>query len=142
MADRFTKEKRSRIMSTVRGFDTEPELLVRRALHRNGYRFRLHRSDLPGKPDIVLPSRRVVVLVHGCFWHRHPGCKKATLPRQNSTFWKAKLNGNKARDVRVVKKLTALGWKVIVVWECERKSGFHRLLKELARRPTARHANA
>jgi DNA mismatch endonuclease (patch repair protein) len=94
-------------------------MLVRRAAHRLGYRFRIHRSDLPGTPDLVFPSRRVVVFVHGCFWHRHRGCKRCTQPKTRSAFWQAKFDANEARDRRQASELTELGWKVIVIWECE-----------------------
>lgn len=114
-----TAQHRSWNMSRVKGRDTKPELAVRSLLHRLGYRFRLHRQDLPGKPDIVLPGRRAVVLVHGCFWHRHPDCRYATTPKSNREYWQRKFAGNKERDRRQRAELAALGWKVIVVWECE-----------------------
>ena len=110
---------RSRIMSAIRGHDTTPERLVRSALHRHGLRFRLHVRDLPGRPDIVLPRHRTVVLVHGCFWHRHLGCAKSALPVRNRAWWAAKLRRNRARDRRNLRDLRAAGWRVIVVWECE-----------------------
>lgn len=119
--DRYTRQKRSALMSKVRGKDTKPEKLVRSMLHRMGFRFRLHRKDLPGRPDIVLPKHRTVVFVHGCFWHRHPGCKKTSFPQTNTRFWEAKLAGNMDRDARNMEELARLGWKVIVVWECELK---------------------
>ncbi len=99
--DMFTPEKRSQIMSRVRSKNTKPELEVRSALHAMGYRFRLHRKDLPGKPDVVLPKYRTALFVHGCFWHQHPGCRKATLPKNNANFWREKLEGNVARDARI-----------------------------------------
>ncbi len=110
---------RSRIMSAIRGHDTTPERLVRSALHRHGLRFRLHVRDLPGRPDIVLPRHRTVILVHGCFWHRHLGCAKSTLPARNRAWWVAKLRRNRARDRRNLRDLRAAGWRVVVVWECE-----------------------
>lgn len=109
--------ERRRNMSAIKGKDTRPELVVRRVLHRLGYRFRLHRRDLPGCPDIVLPGRRSVVLVHGCFWHRH-GCPNSTLPRTRRDWWAAKLARNAERDTANIVKLRALGWAVLVVWEC------------------------
>ena len=114
-------EARRRNMAAVRGKHTKPELLVRRLLHRLGYRFRLHRRDLPGRPDVVFPSRRKVVEVRGCFWHRHqaPSCRNAVLPRTRAEWWQAKLDANVARDERNMKALLELGWKVLVVWECE-----------------------
>lgn len=107
------------MMSRIRGSDTKPELAVRRWLHRRGYRFRLHRRDLPGRPDIVLPSLRTVVQVHGCFWHRHQGCRLAYTPKTNVYKWQSKFEENVARDKRDVEALAELGWRVIIVWECE-----------------------
>lgn len=106
------------MMSGIRGRDTKPEMVVRRALFAAGFRFRLHRRDLPGVPDVVLPGRRVAVFVHGCFWHRHGACRYAKLPSTRQEFWKAKLEGNAARDARAAKALLAAGWRVLVVWEC------------------------
>lgn len=106
-------------MSRVRSKDTAPELLVRSILHRLGYRFRLHRKDLPGNPDIVLPKYHTVIFVHGCFWHQHPGCKKAVIPRDNSEYWSAKLARNVRRDTETRRKLDELGWETIVLWGCE-----------------------
>lgn len=106
-------------MSRIRSRDTTPERLVRSLLHRMGYRFRLHRKDLPGRPDIVLSRYRSVVLVHGCYWHRHPDCRLAYTPKSNVEFWQAKFRENVSRDVRRSQELAALGWRVITVWECE-----------------------
>lgn len=108
-------------MSRVRGKDTSPELTVRRLVHALGYRFRLHRRDLPGSPDLVFPSRRKVIFVHGCFWHRHPdpGCKLARMPKSRQEFWEPKLEGNRARDLRNEAALRGLGWDVLTIWECE-----------------------
>jgi len=108
-------------MSRIRSKNTKPEILVRKWLHKQGFRFRLHQKDLPGKPDIVLPKYRTVIFVHGCFWHRHPGCKRTTTPSTNTEFWEEKFRKNVDRDVRNRETLEALGWKVIVVWECEVK---------------------
>lgn len=105
-------------MSGIRGKDTRPEMLVRKALFAAGFRFRLHRADLPGAPDIVLPGRRVAVFVHGCFWHMHAGCRFAKLPATRTEFWKAKLEGNVARDRKAIEVLTGSGWRTLVVWEC------------------------
>ncbi|MFM9146178.1 MAG: very short patch repair endonuclease [Phycisphaerales bacterium] len=113
---------RSRIMAAIRGHDTTPERLVRSALHRHGLRFRLHVGGLPGRPDIVLPRHRTVILVHGCFWHRHLGCARSTLPATNRAWWVAKLRRNRARDRQNLRALRAAGWRVIVVWECQRGS--------------------
>ena len=109
---------RSRMMSGIRGKDTKPELIVRSFLHRAGLRFRLH-AKLPGKPDLVLPKYRSTVFVHGCFWHRHEGCRYATMPANNVAFWREKFVANVARDVKVRQKLEELGWRVLVIWSCE-----------------------
>ena len=112
-------------MGRIRGKDTAPELVVRKILHGMGCRFRLHRKGLPGRPDVVLPKYRTVVFVHGCFWHRHRGCRNCTTPRNRGAWWLAKLNGNAARDRLNARALRKLGWLVIVVWECEtEKAGF------------------
>ena len=105
-------------MARIRGVDTKPELWVRRALHAQGYRFRLHVRGLPGKPDIVFAKRRTAVFVHGCFWHRH-GCKKTTHPKSRQDYWESKFATNVARDQRNAEALTADGWRIFVVWECE-----------------------
>lgn len=118
MADVVDAATRSRMMSGIRGRDTRPEMVVRRALFAAGFRFRLHRRDLPGAPDIALPGRKIAVFVHGCFWHRHSGCRLSKLPATRAEFWKAKLEGNVERDARVVKALQAMGWRVLIVWEC------------------------
>ncbi|MCS6921284.1 MAG: DNA mismatch endonuclease Vsr [Elioraea sp.] len=122
MADRLTPEARSRLMATIRGKDTGPELAVRRLLHSMGYRFRLHRRDLPGTPDIVLPSRRKAIFVHGCFWHGHPRCRFATRPATRPEFWAEKIARNKRRDRIAAARLRRLGWSVMIVWECGLRS--------------------
>lgn len=109
------------LMARVKGTNTKPELIVRRVLHAMGRRFRLHRDDLPGRPDIVLPRYRIAIFVHGCFWHRHPGCRGTTTPKTRADFWNAKFDGNVARDRSAEMALQAAGWKVLVVWECETK---------------------
>ena len=119
MADHLTKEERSRNMSRVRGKNTKPERKIRSLLHRMGYRFSLHRKDLPGKPDIILPKYQSVVLVHGCFWHMCTKCGAGTIPETRKAFWKKKLEGNAERDRRNVFDLKKAGWKVVTVWECE-----------------------
>jgi DNA mismatch endonuclease (patch repair protein) len=119
MADVFSSAERSAIMSRIGGKDTAPELLVRRLLAGLGFRFRLHRSDLPGKPDIVLPKNRKIIFVHGCFWHGHGKCARAALPSSNVTFWKNKISGNRARDYRIKRKLRRMGWSVLEVWQCQ-----------------------
>ncbi|MER9365038.1 DNA mismatch endonuclease Vsr [Mesorhizobium sp. M0518] len=110
---------RRKMMAQFRSKDTKPEVMVRRALHRLGFRFRLHRSDLPGTPDIVLPRHRTIILVHGCFWHQHNGCRDARMPRTRQDYWSAKFQRNSERDVKITAALTALGWRVLVVWECD-----------------------
>lgn len=122
MADVFSKEKRSWIMGRVRGRDTGPEMTVRRMIHAMGFRFRLHRKDLPGRPDIVLPGRRKIVFVHGCFWHGHAGCPRSRRPETNKEFWDRKIDGNIKRDKKIKAELKRLGWKALVVWECRTRT--------------------
>ena len=117
--DIISKEKRSWNMSKIRSKNTKPELVVRSFLHKKGFRFRLHSKNLPGKPDIVLPKYKTVIFVHGCFWHRHPGCKYSYKPKSRKNFWEKKFRENTGRFMLVKRKLKNLGWKVIVVWECE-----------------------
>lgn len=119
MPDILNRTQRSKLMARIRGSDTTPELAVRRIAHRMGFRFRLHRKDLPGRPDLVFPKYRVALFVHGCFWHRHEGCKFAYMPKTRIEFWKKKFEGNIARDKRQESALCALGWKVLTIWECE-----------------------
>ena len=119
--DTLTPEHRSWNMSRIKGSNTAPERLVRSLLHRMGYRFRLHRKDLPGRPDIVLPKFETVILVHGCYWHRHTGCRFAYTPKSNTDFWNAKFKENVRRDAVQFRQLTDLGWRVMIVWECETK---------------------
>lgn len=117
--DVFDRETRSRNMSAIRGADTKPEVALRRALHALGYRFRLHRRNLPGRPDIVLPGRSITIFVHGCYWHRHPGCRFATTPSTRTEFWSQKFEQNVARDARNHRELRELGWHVATIWECQ-----------------------
>ena len=117
--DTLTPEQRSALMSRIRGVDTKPELVVRRALHAQGYRYRLHGRKLPGRPDLVFRKRRVVVFVHGCFWHRHEGCPKSRLPKSRADYWRAKFESNVERDQRNERVLADDGWRVFVAWECE-----------------------
>jgi DNA mismatch endonuclease (patch repair protein) len=119
MTDVFTKSKRSEVMSRIKGRNTKPELAVRSLLHRMGYRFRLHKADLPGKPDIVLSRYKTITFVHGCFWHRHKDCRFAYTPKSRTEFWLKKLESNVIRDIQVKSDLELLGWRVITVWECE-----------------------
>lgn len=114
-------EQRSVLMSRIRGKDTKPEMSVRRIAHGLGYRFRIHRRDLPGSPDMVFPRLRKIIFVHGCYWHQHRGCRYAYLPKSNTEFWKRKFDANVARDNSSVAKLEKLGWEVLIVWECETK---------------------
>lgn len=118
-ADPLISFTRSRTMRAVAQKNTTPELRVRRRLHALGFRFRLHRRDLPGTPDIVLPRHKAVILVHGCFWHQHPGCRRAARPRTRQDYWLPKLDRNVSRDAKAVAALEALGWRVLVLWECE-----------------------
>lgn len=118
MADIVDPATRSRMMASIRGRDTGPEMSVRRGLHAAGLRFRLHRADLPGRPDITLPGRRVAIFVHGCFWHRHDGCRLTTTPATRADFWAAKFDGNVRRDAVAQDRLAELGWRVAIIWEC------------------------
>jgi len=139
--DTLTPEQRRRAMASVKSENTAPELLVRRILHANGFRFRLHRKDLPGKPDIVLPKYRTVIFVHGCFWHQHTGCPHASRPSSNQDYWQPKLDRNIERDAKRQAALRALGWRVIVVWECNTKN-LPKIATELKQLLTARHQAA
>lgn len=118
MADIVDQKTRSRMMSGIGGKDTKPELALRKALHARGYRYRLHHRKLPGRPDIVMPGRRIAIFVHGCFWHRHPECRYATTPATRPDFWAQKFERNVERDAENIAALQDLGWRVAVVWEC------------------------
>lgn len=122
MADTLSPQARSRVMSRIKGKDTGPELALRRALHAQGYRYRLHVRALPGTPDLVFPARRKVIFVHGCFWHQHPGCKRATIPSSRREFWLPKLARTVERDRAAIAALNAAGWDVLVIWECALKA--------------------
>lgn len=119
MPDRLTPEQRHQNMSHVRSSNTKPELALRSALWHRGFRYRVNDKRLPGTPDIVLPKYRTVIFVHGCFWHGHKACKKSSIPKSNTDFWKAKITRNQERDQEIWRKLEANGWAVIIVWECE-----------------------
>jgi DNA mismatch endonuclease (patch repair protein) len=119
MADTLTQAQRSERMRRIKGKDTRPEMLVRRLLFGAGYRYRLHRKDLPGRPDMVFRSRRAVIFVHGCFWHQHQGCKTSHTPKLRSSYWAEKFKMNIDRDAVAIQRLEAEGWRVIVAWECE-----------------------
>ena len=134
MADIVSSALRSRMMSGIQARDTKPEILVRKALHTQGYRFRIHRKDLPGKPDIVLPRFRAVIPVHGCFWHMHKSCKLARILSTRTEFWSAKLHANAIRDQTAHSRLLALEWRVLTIWECYLKSTSPEVLQaDLAR---------
>lgn len=120
--DRISSERRSANMRAVASRNTRPEIIVRRLLHRLGYRYRLHQRDLPGSPDLVFAGRRLALFVHGCFWHSHPHCSKATIPASNTEFWRAKLDRNKRRDEQAQSALKVAGWRTGVVWECETRN--------------------
>src|SRR5688572_5149831 len=119
MADVHDKKTRSYNMSQIKGKNTKPEMLVRKFLHANGFRYRLHAKNLPGKPDIVLPKYKTVIFVHGCFWHGHKDCKKSVLPKTRKEWWKYKITGNINNDAKAIITLEKLGWKVITIWSCE-----------------------
>ena len=130
LADHVDKRKRSEIMAKVRSRDTEPEMRVRRSLHRAGFRYRLHPPELPGRPDLLFPRHRIALFVHGCFWHSH-GCNKSQLPKSNVTFWSEKIQRNVSRDLGVRHQLEQLGWKWRVIWQCELMPGLTRISAEL-----------
>jgi DNA mismatch endonuclease (patch repair protein) len=132
VVDVLSPEQRHRCMARVKAKDTTPERVVRSTLHRLGFRFKLHSSALPGRPDVVMPKYRTVVFVHGCFWHGHKRCARATRPSSNVAFWNRKLDGNEARDARVQCALRDLGWTVLVVWECQTREA-DLLLRQLSR---------
>lgn len=130
--DRISRETRSRIMASVKSKNTKLELRIRSTAHRLGFRFRLHRSDLPGKPDLVFPSRRIALFVHGCFWHGHDCPHGRRMPVANAEYWQRKIHGNVERDAKVLAELVALGWKPVVIWECQIKdSDLPQLLKKM-----------
>jgi DNA mismatch endonuclease, patch repair protein len=122
MTDKISKARRSANMRAVRSRNTRPEIRVRQTAHRLGYRFRLHRGDLPGKPDIAFPARRKAIFVHGCFWHQHRGCPRATVPKSNRGFWRPKLARNVARDAGQLAAIRKRGWRALVIWECQVKN--------------------
>lgn len=136
MADIVSRATRSRMMSGIKGKHTKPELIVRRFLHRQGLRFRLHDKRLAGRPDLVFGKFEAVVNVHGCFWHQHPGCRFAYMPASNTAFWRAKLSGNAQRDARNDLALRREGWRVFTVWECEaaNEKRLARLAKAIGKR--------
>lgn len=142
MQDRLSKERRSWNMSRIRPKDTTPELIVRRCLHRMGYRFRLHVKSLPGCPDVVLTKHRTVIFIHGCFWHRHLGCKNCTTPTHRRDFWVQKLEANAMRDRVHARALKTLGWRVVVIWECQtEKPALEKQLGRRLKESTSGHAD-
>lgn len=133
MVDIVDDKTRSRMMAGIKGKNTTPEVLLRKALHGAGFRFRLHAAKLPGRPDIVLPKYRAAIFVHGCFWHRHDGCRNASVPKTNAAFWKEKFQRNVARDATNRTDLKEAGWRVAIIWECAiRKRGEADVAAELA----------
>lgn len=132
MADVFDRVTRSRNMAAIRGRHTKPEMVVRRYLHSRGLRYRLHYPGLSGRPDLVFPRLHTAVFIHGCFWHRHTGCRYAVLPTSNAAFWRTKLEGNKARDRRNVARLRRAAWRVLTIWECDlAESSLERLYRKI-----------
>lgn len=132
MVDVVAPEVRSRMMASIRGRDTRPEIVVRRHLHALGFRYRLHQKDMPGTPDIVLPKYRAAIFVHGCFWHGHPGCRFATVPATRTQFWKSKISANQMRDSAAAFMLLESGWRVATVWECALRVKPKKVLQDLA----------
>lgn len=138
MADVHSKETRSYNMSRIKSKNTKPEMLVRRFLHKNGFRYRLHVKDLPGKPDIVLPKYKSVIFIHGCFWHGHEGCKYYVVPKTRTEWWVEKIDKNKSNDIKAQGTLISTGWNIVNIWECAIKSKQNftnwsgNLLKELS----------
>ena len=124
-------EQRSRNMSAIKSKNTKPEITLRKLLHSMGYRFRLHRKDLPGSPDIVLPKYKTVIFVHGCFWHRHENCKYASTPKTRQEFWNKKFKENINRDNLNQANLSLKGWKIIIIWECQLKGDKKKLIRDL-----------
>lgn len=133
MVDIVDRKTRSRMMSGIRGRDTQPEMLIRKSLHSLGFRYRVHASELPGCPDLVFPKYRAVLFVHGCFWHRHCGCRLTTTPSSNIAFWDQKFRRTAERDEEVLAKLKKLGWRIGIIWECSlKKSELPSISKQLA----------
>ena len=139
MVDSLTPAHRSWNMSRIRGRDTKPETRLRSLLHRAGFRFRLHVRGLPGRPDIVLPKHKSVIMVQGCFWHRHPGCRNATTPTTRREFWQAKFDTTVERDQHVEQQLAALKWRVLTVWECEIEKQAEQVVESIVSRLRGDH---
>jgi DNA mismatch endonuclease (patch repair protein) len=132
--DIWSKQKRSEVMSRIRGKNTKPEMILRSQLFKRGFRFRVNKKDLPGKPDIVLPKYQTAIFVHGCFWHYHKDCREGRIPSTNTKFWKEKLERNIAKDEKNVEALKLKGWNVVVVWECEIENKLEETLIDLTKR--------
>ena len=131
MSKIISQEQRSKIMASIHRENTRPELLIRKLAHKMGYRFRLHKKNLPGSPDIVFPGLKKIILVHGCFWHRHECPSGRKIPSKNTTYWQRKFANNVARDQRILKELHNHGWKVFIIWECEILASSHELISKL-----------
>ncbi len=131
--DIWTKKKRSKVMSRIRSKNTKPEIILRSLLHKEGYRFRIHRKDLPGKPDIVFPSKKIAIYVHGCFWHFHKHCPEGRVPKTNSKFWSDKLQKNISRDRKHLREIKKHSWLALVFWECEIENKPEKVMKEIIR---------
>jgi DNA mismatch endonuclease, patch repair protein len=129
--DIWSKQKRSEVMSRIRGKNTKPEMILRSKLFQKGFRFRVHQRDLPGKPDIVLPKYQTAIFVHGCFWHYHKDCREGRIPSTNSKFWKEKLRRNIAKDKANIKELRKDNWNVFVIWECEIERHLDQTMRKL-----------
>jgi len=138
MTDKITSERRSWNMSHIRATNTKPEMVVRSLIHRMGYRFSTHRKNLPGRPDIVLPKYRTIILVHGCFWHQHTGCIEASQPKSNTAYWRLKLKRNVERDKKNRRLLRKQGWRVLRLWECEIEKDPIRVVLRIARELSGR----
>ena len=132
--DIWSKRKRSEVMGRIKGKNTKPEMILRSQLFKRGFRFRVNKKDLPGKPDIVLPKYRTAIFVHGCFWHYHKDCREGRIPSSNTKFWKEKLERNIAKDEKNVEALKIKGWNVVVVWECEIENRLEKTLKYLIKK--------
>ena len=131
MADTYSKEVRSYTMSRIRSVNTKPEITVRKFLFSKGLRYRIHDKKLPGKPDIVLPKFKTIILVHGCFWHGHEGCKKFVIPKSNTAYWSNKIERNKVRDTKNAAELSKLGWRIYTIFECQLKNSLNATLAEM-----------
>jgi DNA mismatch endonuclease (patch repair protein) len=130
--DKFSKEKRAKVMSKIRSKNTKPEVILRKELHRQGFRYRLHVKKLPGKPDIVFNKHKVAIFVHGCFWHLHSNCREGRIPNTRREYWEPKLQGNVSRDKLHVSNLKKLGWTVLTIWECEIEKSLDSIITKIS----------